>query len=112
VTTINCDQTANTCSIPVPAPCFALVFLNEDAIDAVSPTSTLTFPTTSATNTNSQIYIDPSILATSYGHSGMSDVRGATSSRSNGAPPRYVLLSGAFALIATALGAAAVSRRW
>jgi len=96
----------------VPAPGFALVFLTEDAIDAVSPTSTVTFPTTSVTN--SQVYIDPSILATSYGHTGMNDVRGATSSGSNssGASPRYVVLSGAFALIAAVLGATAVSRRW
>jgi hypothetical protein len=114
VTTINCDQTANTCSVPVPAPGFALVFLTEDAIDAVSPTSTVTFPTSAVTNTNSHVYIDPNILATSYGHMGMDDVRGATSSGRNasGAPPRYVMLSGAFALIAAALGAAAVSRRW
>jgi hypothetical protein len=114
VTTINCDQTANTCSIPVPAPAFALVFLTEDALNAVSPTSTVTFPTTAVTNTNSHVYIDPSMLATSYGHTGMKDVRGATSSGSNtsGAPPRYAVLSGAFALLAAALGAASVSRRW
>jgi hypothetical protein len=113
VTTINCDQTANTCSIPVPAPGFALVFLTSDSLDAVSPSSTATFPTTAVTNTKSHVYINPSMLATSNGHTGMKDVRGATSSGSNNsAPPRYAVLSGAFALLAGVLGAIAISRRW
>ena len=114
VTTISCDQTANTCSIPVPAPGFALVFLTDDAINAVSPTSTVTFPTTAASTATSHIYIDPSVLATSYGHSGMRDVRGATSSGSfsSAVSTRLTILSGAFALLAAALGAITLSRRW
>jgi len=115
VTTIDCDQTANTCSIPVPAPGFALVFLTSDALDAVSPTSTVTFPTTAAsTSTATHIYIDPNMLATSYGHSGMRDVRGATSlgSFSSALSTRCTVLSSAFALLAAALGVLTLSRRW
>jgi hypothetical protein len=113
VTTINCDQNANTCSIPVPAPGFALVFLTEDSLNAVSPSSTATFPTTVSTNTKLHVSINPSMLATSNGHTGMKDVRGATSAGShNSAPPRYAVLSVAFALLAGVLGAIAVFRRW
>jgi len=114
VTTISCDQNANTCSVPVPAPGFALVFLTEDALDAVSPTSTVTFPTTGTDSTSTHVYIDPSMLATSYGHSGMRDVRGATSSGSfsSAVSAQCTVLSGAFALLAAALGMITLSRRW
>lgn len=107
VTTIACDQAANTCSIPVPAPGFALVFLTDGALSAVSPASTVTFPTTATrTSTSTHIYIDPSMLATSYGHSGMRNVRGATSqgSFSSAVSTRCTVLSIAFALLASALG--------
>ncbi len=114
VTSIDCDQTANTCSIPVPAPGFALVFLTSDAINAVSPTSTVTFPTTTARSTSSHIFIDPSMLATSYGHSGMKFVRGATSDHNytSGASPRDAMLSGALTLLAGAAGVAAAVQPW
>jgi len=115
VTTIACDQTANTCSIPVPAPGFALVFLTEDALGAVSPASTVTFPTTATrSSTSTHIYIDPSMLATSYGHSGMRNVRGTTSqgSYSSAVSTRCTVLSSAFALLAAALGMLTLFRRW
>lgn len=111
VTTVQCDQNANTCSVPVPAPGFALVFLTDDALDAVTPSSTVTFPTTAVT-TSSQIYIDPKLLATSNGHTGMKNVRGATSPGSASASSRNTVLSSALTLLAAALGVAAVTRRW
>jgi hypothetical protein len=113
VTTVQCDQTANTCSIRVPAPGFALVFLTSDSLNAVSPTSTVTFPTTALTQTGNNIYIDPSMLATSNGHSGMQNVRGATSPGSlSAASTLHTALSAALALFISALGAVAIARRW
>jgi len=112
VTTIQCDQTANTCTVPVPAPGFALVFLTSQSLDDVTPTSTVTFPTTVQTG-NSHVYIDPSMLATSYGHSGMENVHGATSQGSiSAASTLHTALSYAFASFASALGVAIVFRRW
>ena len=111
VTTIQCDQNANTCTIPVPAPAFALVFLTADSLKAVSPTSAMTFATT-ATGA-SGIYIDPNMLATSNGHAGMQNVLGATSPGSiSAASTLHITLSGALALFVSALGAAFVARRW
>ncbi|KAI0255534.1 hypothetical protein BJV78DRAFT_1151513 [Lactifluus subvellereus] len=113
VTTVACDQNANTCSIPVPAPGFALVFLTSNALRAVSPTSTVTFPTTAQTRHGNTVSIDPSMLATSYGHSGMQDTHGATSpGSSSGTSPLRAALPGALALFVAALGAAAVALRW
>jgi hypothetical protein len=116
VTTVACDQAANTCSIRVPAPGFALVFLTEEALGAVSPTSTVTFPTTTPTRSAlaTHISIDPSMLATSYGHYGMRDVRGTTSqnSFSSALSTRCTVLSSAFALLAAALGTLTLFWRW
>jgi hypothetical protein len=113
VTTVQCDQSANTCSIPVPAPAFALVFLTSGSLQAVSPSSTVTFPTSATTNTGSNIYIDPSMLATAYGHSGMENIRGATSPGSlSGASTLHTTLSGALAIFVSALGAVVVAWRW
>jgi len=111
VTTVQCDQNANTCTVPVPAPGFALVFLTEDALNDVTPSSTVTFPTT-AVSTSSQIYIDPKLLASTNGHTGMKNVRGATSPGSASASSRNTALSSALTLFAAALGVAALTRRW
>ncbi|KAF8267751.1 hypothetical protein EI94DRAFT_1729509 [Lactarius quietus] len=112
VTTISCDTSSNTCSIPVPAPGFALVFLTSAALSAVSPASTVTFPTTTQTRTVNTVFIDPAVLATSYGHSGMEDVHGATSPGSSDASSLRSAIPGALVLLAVTLGAVAVARRW
>ncbi|KAH8977414.1 hypothetical protein EDB92DRAFT_1999798 [Lactarius akahatsu] len=112
VTTVQCDTTANTCSVPVPAPGFALVFLTSDSLSAVSPASTVTYPTTVQSRTVNTIFIDPSMLATAYGHSGMGNIRGATSPGSSSASVPRATLPGASALLAAALGAVVVARRW
>ncbi|KAI9454225.1 hypothetical protein BJY52DRAFT_765579 [Lactarius psammicola] len=112
VTTVQCDTTANTCAVPVPAPGFALVFLTSDALSAVSPTSTVTYPTTAQTRTVNTIFIDPSMLATSGGHSGMENIRGATSPGSSSASSLRATFPSALALFAAAMGAVAVARRW
>ncbi|KAJ7583232.1 hypothetical protein C8J56DRAFT_790850, partial [Mycena floridula] len=41
VVSINCDQNANTCQIPVPVPVFALVFMS-DGIETPSLTTFVT----------------------------------------------------------------------
>ncbi|KAF9806697.1 hypothetical protein IEO21_08591 [Rhodonia placenta] len=46
VETVPCDQTANTCTVTVPAPGFALVFMSNSALGESTPTSTMTFATT------------------------------------------------------------------
>jgi hypothetical protein len=112
VTTIQCDQNANTCTIPVPAPAFALVFLTAESLKEVSPTSTITFATT-ATGAGQSIYIDPNMLATSNGHAGMENIHGATSPGSiSAASTLHTAISGALALFVSALGAVFVARRW
>lgn len=58
IQTVNCDQTANTCQIMVPAPGFALVFMGSNANgDSVS---TQTFATTAYTNTQNTATVAPS----------------------------------------------------
>lgn len=76
---MNCDTTAGTCQVKVPAPSFALVFLANTEFTAVTPNTPLTYSTTAVTRTANTIYIDPSMLATSNGHYGMEDKQGATS---------------------------------
>ena len=49
IQTVACDQAAGTCSIDVPAPGFALVFLDNNALADSEPTSTQTFPSTTCT---------------------------------------------------------------
>lgn len=55
--TINCDQTANTCNVQVPAPGFALVFLTSSALQEVSPQTPLTFATTAHTKTVGLVFL-------------------------------------------------------
>lgn len=70
IETISCDQTANTCVIPVPAPGAALVFLSDDAQASVDPAATQTYRTTAVTNPAQTASIDPDALARSNGHTG------------------------------------------
>ncbi|KAH7925637.1 glycoside hydrolase family 79 protein [Leucogyrophana mollusca] len=70
VDTISCDQSTSTCSVTVPAPGVALVFLTSAAFSESNPSSTETFPTTAVTNTVNTASINASVLATSNGMSG------------------------------------------
>ncbi|KAF8217291.1 hypothetical protein K438DRAFT_2007856 [Mycena galopus ATCC 62051] len=69
IETVNCDTTAATCTINVPAPGFALVFLNSDAATGdTAGTSLMTYPTTlSNYKTKNTASVDPLVLATSSG---------------------------------------------
>ncbi|KZP33152.1 glycoside hydrolase family 79 protein [Athelia psychrophila] len=71
VQTVACDTTANTCQIKVPAPSFALVFLNDDVLSEVTPQNPLTFATTAVTKKVNTATVDAAVLATSNGHSGL-----------------------------------------
>ncbi|KAF8651053.1 hypothetical protein AX16_004916 [Volvariella volvacea WC 439] len=79
VVTIACDQSANECRIPVPAPGFALVFLADSPALGYDESS-ITFSTTAHTKTRNTATVDPSLLATSNGSSGKDrDALGSTS---------------------------------
>ncbi|KAG9217951.1 glycoside hydrolase family 79 protein [Pleurotus ostreatus PC15] len=67
IVTVPCDQASNTCQIRVPAPGFALVFING------SPEveeSDITFSTTAFTKLMNTATVDPAVLETSNGMSG------------------------------------------
>ena len=71
VVNIPCDAATNTCIVTVPAPGFALVFLNDKAFeDSTPPGNTFTFATTARTKTVNTATIDPKALETSNGHRG------------------------------------------
>ncbi|KAJ7235652.1 glycoside hydrolase family 79 protein [Mycena rebaudengoi] len=73
VQTVPCDTTALTCSVKVPAPGFALVFLSDAAETETLGAPSTTFKTTALTRTQNTATVDPSILATSNGHGGSAD---------------------------------------
>ncbi|KAJ3569540.1 hypothetical protein NP233_g4984 [Leucocoprinus birnbaumii] len=75
VVSITCTPSTTTadsesCIIPVPAPGFALVFLNpDDAFTSLGQASS-TFTTTAWTKKHNTATVDPKVLETSNGHSG------------------------------------------
>jgi hypothetical protein len=103
VTTIQCDQTGGTCNIPVPAPGFALVFFNPGT-DLPSVATTATFATTTATGIR-HASVDPSVVATSNGHSGSDRKQLEGTSKGSGAAPQAGLLPGLLSLVLIVLGA-------
>jgi hypothetical protein len=87
IETVNCDTTAATCTINVPAPGFALVFLNSDAAAGdTAGTSSMTYPTTALTKTKNTASVDPSVLATSNGFQMSEHELAGTSKPPNAAP--------------------------
>jgi len=96
IETVACNQTGNICQVTVPAPGFAMVFITDP--DSDDTTNAQTYSTTAYTKTRNTATVDPSVLATSNGHSGMEFGKGSTSPGSvqNGAnrlmPPLLVLL--------------------
>lgn len=79
IQTVPC--TAGTCTIRVPAPGAALVFLSSAGTMDIAGGPTQTFPTTARTKTKNTLTMDPRVLATSNGHGGPSEVHplGSTS---------------------------------
>jgi hypothetical protein len=106
---VNCDQTANTCTITVPAPSVALVFLMNDALGG--PSNDPQTPTFSmSASTNHQLTIDPSVLATSNGHSGYSMRSGSTSDKISWASNPQRMVSGVLVLFSVMMGGLAIGR--
>ncbi|KDQ23855.1 glycoside hydrolase family 79 protein [Pleurotus ostreatus PC15] len=68
IQTVDCDQGTNLCSITVPAPGAALVFLSDSALTETGGAPSTTFATTALTKTLNTASIDPTLLATSNGH--------------------------------------------
>ena len=82
VVNVPCDTATNTCSIRVPAPGFALVFLSDKAFeDSTPPGGTITFATTARTRTVNTATIDPKALETSNGHRGKDRVNMQSTSK-------------------------------
>jgi hypothetical protein len=98
VQTVNCNTGGNTCTVKVPAPSFALVFLTSSGLSAVSGNAQ-TYPTTAMTRTRNTVYIDPSVLAVSNGDYGFQNKIGTTSvGSSSDALPLRQALSGSIAI--------------
>ncbi|KAJ7752939.1 hypothetical protein B0H16DRAFT_1663031 [Mycena metata] len=79
IQSVSCDTTAQTCSVKVPAPGFALIFLTDAVYSESAPGAVLTFATTARTHTQNTATVDPAVLATSNGHNGAVDGLGSTS---------------------------------
>ncbi|KAJ7834157.1 glycoside hydrolase family 79 protein [Mycena leptocephala] len=118
IKTVQCDTTAQTCTIDVPAPGFALVFLTDDGDIADSGKggvgeaggATMTFATTERTKTRNTATVDPSLLATSNGYR-MSEHELAGTSKPPSGAPRAAVRSMSAVLGAMALGAVGVVAR-
>ena len=87
IQTVSCSS--GTCSIVVPAPSAALVFLTSSSTSSSQSSlgntggPSTTFSTTFLTKTAGTATIDPSVLATSNGHTGM-DAKSELGSTSHG----------------------------
>jgi hypothetical protein len=110
IQTIQCDQTANTCQIKVPAPSVAVVFFSDSALSEADGGPSTTFGTTTLTKTANTATVDPSLLATSNGHSGMEAHLGSTSKGSSGTFGMVHAVPGVVVLVAAAAGAAMLGR--
>ncbi|KAJ7092351.1 glycoside hydrolase family 79 protein [Mycena belliarum] len=110
VQTVACNTTAQTCSVTVPAPGFALVFLSDGAQTEARGAPSTTFATTALTKTQNTATVEASVLATSNGHGGPSDPLGGAGvlgSTSKGRVSGAVGLRPGAVLFASSLGALA-----
>ncbi|PPQ73631.1 hypothetical protein CVT26_010622 [Gymnopilus dilepis] len=91
VTTVPCSSTG--CTVRVPAPGAAVVFLN--GLDDTKGGSSTTFSTTTYTKTRNTATVAPGVLQTSNGHSGSSLKLGSTDANSfkNAAHGRMALIT-------------------
>jgi Glycosyl hydrolase family 79 C-terminal beta domain len=113
IQTTQCNQANNVCQIQVPAPGFALVFLNDNTQAGTGAGPSTTYSTSLTTRTHNTVSVDPSVLATSNGHMGMDQKMGSTSSGSVSAAVARERERAVGALIAmTAAVCAAVVMRW
>jgi len=106
IETVTCNND-NTCTVRVPAPGFALVFVADDPANLGSGNTVETFSTTAYTKTINTIIVDPSLLATSNGHSGKDRANlGSTSfgSRSGAVGLRDSMLGVFYTMVGCAAG--------
>ncbi|KAF9474970.1 hypothetical protein BDN70DRAFT_884295 [Pholiota conissans] len=116
VTTITCDTSTavNACVIPVPAPGFALVFMDTSEPNLSLGQATQTFATSAHTKAHNTVTYDPAAVATSNGHSGVDREAAGLGSTSSGsvvsAARRRAVLS--FEALVGACVAVAVGGVW
>ncbi|GLB45264.1 putative glycosyl hydrolase family 79 C-terminal beta domain [Lyophyllum shimeji] len=109
ITTIPCDTAQNQCRVPLKAPSFALVFLTDPTVPAAAePTATLTFATTAVTKLVNTATVDPSVLATSNGHSGKERAALGSTSPGSISAARRVVPGVGVVLVSMVLGAGVV----
>ncbi|KAG6815750.1 hypothetical protein H0H87_011662 [Tephrocybe sp. NHM501043] len=108
ITTIACDSTTNLCTIPVPAPSYALVYLTDAALDEPGVAATTTFPTTVETRTRNTVTIDQAVLATSNG--GYGKKLGSTSAGSTSGAAPVKAAPGIVSVLALASGLLVLAR--
>lgn len=112
VQTIQC--TNNVCSIPVPAPAYALVFLSDTAFNEVNPAPSAvpTFSTTTGKPGAAAATVNPTVLATSNGQGGANgQIMLGSTSQSSTSGAGMLAVPWLSAVLAMAFGAAVVSRR-
>lgn len=114
IQTINCDQNAGVCNIPVYAPSVALVFLSDDAQTENTGQPSTTYSTTAVTRQHNTATIPSEVVATSNGEREASSKLGSTSKGSaNAAQSIKGHLPGLGVVFSLALGAIILSgRRW
>ena len=102
--TVQCSN--NVCTVSVPAPGAALVFLTDDAYNAVSPdrSDIQTFPTTYLTATVNTAIINTTELAVSNGHGDIGAKRLTTSPNSRNKSGAQSVRSSICAIVGAALG--------
>jgi hypothetical protein len=106
VVNVPCDATTNICTVTVPAPGFALVFLNDQAYTDSTPSGeTITFATTAGTRTINTATIDPKVLETSNGHSGKDRANLRSTSKGSSPNSSSTLREGLVNVLLTGLGA-------
>ncbi|KAJ7464342.1 hypothetical protein FB451DRAFT_1138730 [Mycena latifolia] len=104
IKTVPCDTSAQTCSVKVPAPGFALIFLTDTVYSEADAASPLTFATTARTHTRNTATVNPSVLATSNGHNASLDGAGSTSSGGDKSAGRRVHASVMLSVVLAGLG--------
>lgn len=105
IVSVPCDTATNTCNVTVPAPGFALVFLNEKAFEDSTPSgSTITFATTVRTRTVNTATIDPKALETSNGHKGKDRTNMQSTSKGSSPNSASRLKEGLTQVMVTGLG--------
>ncbi|KAJ7034447.1 hypothetical protein C8F04DRAFT_1101881 [Mycena alexandri] len=100
ITTVACDTTAQTCTVVVPAPGFALVFLNNGASTAATAGApTQTYATTAKTKMRNTATVDPAVLSTSNGFRASDHDLAGTSKPPSAAPRTAQASFGAAGLV-------------